>query len=385
MRPGRSDDRRLQSFGEIDRDFSCRQACAPRRSASSTGFCAATSIRAASAMAAESPSGGVNCRSLGMCTARSSAEWDFPAVRHRRRGARATWAASWRFCRRARPIRRSGARRSRSIVPLDVIAHHGGGVLDAVSPFDGEMRLVASRMIADDDVNRNAVAPGVVNRHGGVLESDGAVSHDEKRLAFDLGVAMSHGDGGFFVAAGDELGILIAAVIDDRFVQAAKARAGIGADVLDSERLDDIDHEVGAGAIGGEDFRLGGVSASAAGDIGGAAGTGGAHIWRERFRSLFGAATNAAAPAAALFRKLRRLMEFLLRVATAESSRMRHLVSHLRSRRELNLSRNLSAFMQEFLYSLYSTELSTGDCGQTVGAWRSVQRALQNAYGKIFV
>ena len=56
------------------------------------------------------------------------------------------------------------------------------------------------------------------------------------------------------MAAGDQLGVLVAAVVDQRFVQAAEAGAGIGADVFDAQRFDDVDHEVGAGPIGGEDF-----------------------------------------------------------------------------------------------------------------------------------
>ena len=91
-------------------------------------------------------------------------------------------------------------------------------------------------------------AVGVVDRHGGVLQADGAVRHDHHRLAFDLGVAVRHGDRGFFVAAGEQFGILVAAVIDDGFVQAAEAGAGIGGAIFDAERLDHVDHEVGANA-----------------------------------------------------------------------------------------------------------------------------------------
>ena len=49
--------------------------------------------------------------------------------------------------------------------------------------------------------------------------------------------------------ARDHLGRVVAAVVDDRFVQAAEARAGVRADVLEAERLEDVDHEVGAAAL----------------------------------------------------------------------------------------------------------------------------------------
>src|SRR5262249_4027065 len=44
----------------------------------------------------------------------------------------------------------------------------------------------------------------------------------------------------------------VAAVVDDRLVDAAKARAWICGYELEVERLDHVDHEVAAGAIGGE-------------------------------------------------------------------------------------------------------------------------------------
>jgi hypothetical protein len=40
------------------------------------------------------------------------------------------------------------------------------------------------------------------------------VGHDHHRLALDFGVTVRHGDGRLLVAAGEPLGILIAAVVD---------------------------------------------------------------------------------------------------------------------------------------------------------------------------
>ena len=148
-------------------------------------------------------------------------------------------------------------KRGGQVVPLDEVADHGGGVLNAMRPFHRGDALGGVDDIADDHVDGSAVAPGVVYGHGGMLEPHGAVREYGDGLALDLGVPVSHGHGGLFVAAGDEFGAFVPAVVDDGFVQAAEARSGIGADVLDAQRLDDVDHEIGAGAAFGEDFEPG--------------------------------------------------------------------------------------------------------------------------------
>ena len=144
--------------------------------------------------------------------------------------------------------------RDRQIVPLREVAHHRRRILHAVVPFHARHALRRVDGVAENDVDRHAVAVGVVDRHGGVLQPDRAMREHQQRLAFDLGVAVSHGDRRFFVAAGDEFGTLIAAVVDDRFLQPAETRSRIGADVFETQRLDDIDHEVGAGSIRSQDF-----------------------------------------------------------------------------------------------------------------------------------
>ena len=107
------------------------------------------------------------------------------------------------------------------------------------------MRLSASMMLPTDDVDRHAVAPGVVDRHRRVLQTDGAMARHGHRLAFDLGVALRHGDGDVLVHAGDDFG-LVAGVIDDGFVQAAKARSAVDGEIFDAERLEHVDHEIAA-------------------------------------------------------------------------------------------------------------------------------------------
>src|SRR5262245_45827668 len=55
----------------------------------------------------------------------------------------------------------------------------------------------------------------------------------------------------------DEFRISIAAVIDDRFMYAAKTGAGVRADEFETERLDDIDHVIGAATVCGQNLNLG--------------------------------------------------------------------------------------------------------------------------------
>ena len=139
------------------------------------------------------------------------------------------------------------------IVPLGIVADHGGGVLHAVRPFDVPAPPVGVENVTKNDEDRDAVGVRVIDRHGGVLKPYGAVSHHHHRLALDLGVTVGHGYGGFLVAAGDEFRTPVAAVIDQRFVKAAEARARIGRRVLESQRLDDVHHEIRPGTIGGID------------------------------------------------------------------------------------------------------------------------------------
>jgi hypothetical protein len=60
------------------------------------------------------------------------------------------------------------------------------------------------------------------------------------------------------VQAREELGLLVVPVVDDGFVDAAEARAGVRRDVVDVERLQDVHHEVAARPIGGEHFDVDG-------------------------------------------------------------------------------------------------------------------------------
>jgi len=70
-----------------------------------------------------------------------------------------------------------------------------------------------------------------------MLQANDAMHHRGQRLAGDLGIAMGHRHRSFFMHAGDELGLGVHAVIDDRFLHAAECRTGTGCDIVDVERL----------------------------------------------------------------------------------------------------------------------------------------------------
>ena len=65
-------------------------------------------------------------------------------------------------------------------------------------------------------------------------------------LAFHLGVALSHVHGDFLVRTGDDFGLAVAAMIDQRLVEAAEARGAIHREIVDIERLEHVHHEIAA-------------------------------------------------------------------------------------------------------------------------------------------
>ena len=112
-------------------------------------------------------------------------------------------------------------------------------------PLRTRRALVRLHDIAAHDEDRHAVAPGVVHCHGGMLQADDAVARHRNRLAFDLGIALRKVDGDVLVHAGDDFR-LVAAVIDDGFVQAAVARRAVDRQIFDAERVQHVGHEVAA-------------------------------------------------------------------------------------------------------------------------------------------
>ena len=140
--------------------------------------------------------------------------------------------------------------RCRRIVPLDEVADQGSRVLHAMLPLHAPSPLRRIQVVARKDEHRDAVTVRVVDGHRRVLEPDRPMTQRGHRLAFDLVVAMGHRDGRFLVAAGKELGRLVVAVVEDRLVDAAEARAGVRRNVFEVERLEDVQHEVAARPAG---------------------------------------------------------------------------------------------------------------------------------------
>jgi hypothetical protein len=79
-----------------------------------------------------------------------------------------------------------------------------------------------------------------------VQQADGAVHQRHHRFAGGFGVAVGHGGSGLLMQHRQDLGFAVAAVIDQRFVQALERGAGIDGDVVEVERLQHVDHVVRA-------------------------------------------------------------------------------------------------------------------------------------------
>ena len=137
-------------------------------------------------------------------------------------------------------------KRTGLVVPFEDVADHRCGVLHRMHRGHAGPALVRVAAVAGHQDHGNAVAPGVVNAHRGMLQTHGAMAQRDRRLARDLEIAMRHRGRGFLMHRRDQLGLLVVAIGDDGIVQAAAARGGIGEDVVDIQSLDAIEHEVGA-------------------------------------------------------------------------------------------------------------------------------------------
>src|SRR5689334_6676621 len=56
------------------------------------------------------------------------------------------------------------------------------------------------------------------------------------------------------MAIRNELGIPVTSIVQNRLLHATKTRSGIGANVLKSQRFDDIDHVIGPTTVGRQHF-----------------------------------------------------------------------------------------------------------------------------------
>src|SRR5947208_13433876 len=89
-----------------------------------------------------------------------------------------------------------------------------------------------------------------------MLQPHGPMSQDCHRLAFDFEITMRHGHRRLFVTIRDELGIAIAAVIDNGFLHPAEARSGIGANIFETERFDHVHHVIGTTTVRDQNLSL---------------------------------------------------------------------------------------------------------------------------------
>ena len=105
--------------------------------------------------------------------------------------------------------------RSGLVVPLDKVAYDCGRVDRRMHPLDPGRPLVPLDDIADHYVDRNPIAPGIIESHARVLQPDRAVAHHGHGLAFDLCVALRHVDGDLLVRAGEDFRLGVLAVVDE--------------------------------------------------------------------------------------------------------------------------------------------------------------------------
>ena len=112
--------------------------------------------------------------------------------------------------------------------------------------LDARTAARAIGVVADDHIDGHAIAVGVVNGHGCMLQTDVAMDQRHHRLAFDLGVAVRHGHGRLFVTGRQKLGHFVVAIVNERLMQRFVSRTGIGGQIFNVERLDYIHHVVGA-------------------------------------------------------------------------------------------------------------------------------------------
>ena len=124
----------------------------------------------------------------------------------------------------------------RLIVPLYVFANLCRLNLGRVNPVDPGAPPIGghwTRPTEHDD--RYPVTPGVKDGHGGMLQADDIVNDGHHGFPLGLGVTMGHGHRNFLVVAKDDLGFIIATVVDNGVVNPTKARPRNKGGILDIE------------------------------------------------------------------------------------------------------------------------------------------------------
>ena len=102
------------------------------------------------------------------------------------------------------------------------------------------------RTAAAEIEDRRAVAPGIEDRHAGMLQTDDVVQPGRHDLTRRAGIAVGQRHRDLFVRAHDDFGPFTGLEVNDRVVEAAVARARIQRDVFNAQIAQHFDHEIGA-------------------------------------------------------------------------------------------------------------------------------------------
>ena len=154
-------------------------------------------------------------------------------------------------------------RRYRPIGPFERAGKERRQIRGAMIPGRRPEAFGLVSHIAGEHHDRNAIRPGVVDRHRGVLKAQDAIDKRRHRFACGARVAVAYGDADLLVHDGDQFGLGVFPIMNNRLVQTAYRSPGIDGDIVEIQRLEDVDHEIGTGIGDGDRRRLrSGVGAS---------------------------------------------------------------------------------------------------------------------------
>ena len=140
-----------------------------------------------------------------------------------------------------------GGRRDRLRVPLDEVPHQSSLVLRGMQPvYPGPTLGGIDWPGRAEHQHRNPVGPGIKDRHAAVHQSDIAVQHRRQHLPGDLGVAMSNRHRMLFMQHDEHLRLLIAQVVDQAVMQAAKTGTGVEQHIGDGQLAQQVGDDIAA-------------------------------------------------------------------------------------------------------------------------------------------
>ncbi len=136
-------------------------------------------------------------------------------------------------------------RRGRLFGPLHVVLDDIGLRRGAMQPVDPAPVGGIERARSAEHQHRRVVAERVVDAHRAVHQADEIVQDADAEPAGRLSVAVRHRHGDLLVRCQDHLRLMVAAVVDQRVMQAAVARSRQQEDVVDVQPAEQLDHGVG--------------------------------------------------------------------------------------------------------------------------------------------